>query len=278
MKRDNSPDKEFKAGDQSSLRWLPQMGISRKKRRIHGQRYALGSEWLELQIEWPSPGVLHRADESSWLTRGSLGLTGRLWEAWLCWWRVHITSLPSKQGKDGEEKTTPVAPGFLEKASAHALTQAKHTLQYHLIHIVVQHWIWVVMTKKDAQKWDTEVTQSKVGIWVRWWPLLELTQASHWKQPRTLTVASLPQFTHWYMPSVHVDPAFPVVWFHKRVRWQKLEGNNQLWETKGTWIQDCIWAEWGKYLLAPAQEVHQGQFGSVYGQHKLRACLGPPLL
>ena len=134
------------------------------------------------------------------------------------------------------------------------------------------------MTKKNAQKWDTELTQSQVGIWVRWWPLLELTQASHWKQPRTLTVASFPQFTHWYMPSVHVGPAFPVVWFHKKGKVAEVGGNNQLWETKGTWIQDCIWAEWRKYLLAPAQEVHQGQFGSVYCQHKLRACLGPPLL
>ena len=128
MKWDNSPDKEFKAGDQSSLRWLPQMGTQRKKRRKRGQRHALGSKWLELQIEWPSPGISHRADESSWLTRGSLGLTGGLWETWLCWWWVYITSLSSRQGKDGGVKTTPVAAGFLEKASAHALTQAKKTL------------------------------------------------------------------------------------------------------------------------------------------------------
>ena len=74
-----------------------------------------------------------------------------------------------------------------------------------------------------------------------------------------------------------MGPAFPEVWFHKGVRWQRLEGNNRLWETKGTWIQDCIWAEWGKYLLAPAQAVHQGQSESVYCQHELKACLGPRL-
>lgn len=65
---------------------------------------------------------------------------------------MHITSLPSRQGKDGGVKTTPVAPGFLEKASAHALTQAKQTLQYHLIHIVVQHWIWVCHDQEECSK------------------------------------------------------------------------------------------------------------------------------
>lgn len=121
-------------------------------------------------------------------------------------------------------KTTPVAAGFLEKASAHALTQAKKTLQSHLIHIVVQPWIWVCCDQEECSK--TGHRDDSVPGWhcVGWWPLLELTQASHRKQPVTLTVASLPQFTHWYMPSVHVGPAFPVVWFHKRVRWQRLGG------------------------------------------------------
>lgn len=50
------------------------------------------------------------------------------------------------------------------------------------------------MTELKTQLWDIEATWSQQGAGVEWqWPLLVLTQTEPQKQPRSLTVAALPQ-------------------------------------------------------------------------------------
>ena len=52
MKLDNSPDKEFKA-DQSSLRWLPQMGTQRAVSQVPGGERALINPFKAVILYFP---------------------------------------------------------------------------------------------------------------------------------------------------------------------------------------------------------------------------------
>ena len=61
---------------------LATRSILRGKGRLHGQRPALGSEQFKPQIGHPTPGILHRGDQPSWLIGELLELTRRMWETW----------------------------------------------------------------------------------------------------------------------------------------------------------------------------------------------------
>ena len=80
-----------------------------------------------------------------------------------------------------------------------------------------------------------------------------------------------------HLPTHIKDPSSPdylAVWLHKRAGVAEAWWCDWLRGTKDSCTQVCIWLEWGKQLLLPAQAVHWRQLGqsTVLGRRKLRAC------
>ena len=120
----------------------------------------LPGEWTVWDTYWASQTwVRPREDNSPWLVRGPVGLTGELWEACIPLLRsLHmlVCSWVREGRVDGQLfvqfwKTVPVC----------TLAWAEKMLQPHLFHDIAPHWHEGCYGQGENSLWDTEVAQTQ---------------------------------------------------------------------------------------------------------------------
>ena len=155
------------------------------------------------RIDWtPQSWVLCKAEEPSWVVGGPQGLIGGMWGAWRLLARsTGVLACLQAGWREvcSRGAVSPVTTGEYPQPKPSKCSSPAHPMAQCCPHA------GMAMTRRKLKlrcRSNLVPGQSWVG---RWWPLLTLSQAAP-QEPRSLTVAALPQLISSNRPEVSAGP------------------------------------------------------------------------